>query len=125
MRVDHFEEAKNIWKNFVPKSGQADTVQGELLRAVEKLRDEAIRNGNGNWDRGFDLLLRYLRQRLLDPNAFTPAAIEKTSQTLDRLADFEQPHLHDDLYDELSDRVVEYYKHYGSQPHRPDPELCR
>jgi hypothetical protein len=28
--------------------GLADTVQGELLRAVEKLRDEAQRNGNVN-----------------------------------------------------------------------------
>lgn len=29
---DNFEEAKSIWKKFVPKSGQSDTVQGELLR---------------------------------------------------------------------------------------------
>jgi hypothetical protein len=27
-----------IWHDLVPKSGQADTVQGELLRAIEKLR---------------------------------------------------------------------------------------
>jgi len=125
MQMDYFNEAKDIWMNFVPKSGQADTVQGELLRAVEKLRDEAIRNGNGNWDHSFDLLLRYLRERLLDPNVFAPAVIEKTSQTLDRLADFEQPYIVDDLYDDLGDRVVEYYKHHGSQPHQPNPELWR
>src|ERR1700687_1207483 len=112
MGVQYLEEAKDIWKNFVPKSGQADTVQGELLRAVEKLRDEAIRNGNGNWDRGFNLFLRYLRERLLDPKVFATVAIRKTSQSLDRLADFQQPCLDDDLYDELGDSVVEYYKHY-------------
>jgi hypothetical protein len=123
--VDHLEEAKDIWRQFVPKSGQADTVQGELLRAVEKLRDEAMRNGNGNWDRGFDLLLSYLRERLLDPKVFAPAAIEITAQTLDRLANFEQPYLDDDLYDKLGDRVVEYYNHYGSQPHRHNRELRR
>jgi hypothetical protein len=31
-----------------------------MLRAVEKLCDEATRNGNGNWDSGFVLLLKYL-----------------------------------------------------------------
>jgi hypothetical protein len=49
IQVLYFEEAQDIWKNFVPPSGQAATVQGELLRAIEKLRDEAMRNGNGNW----------------------------------------------------------------------------
>ncbi len=39
------EEAKALWKSAVPSRGQADTVQGELLRATEKLRDEAMRNG--------------------------------------------------------------------------------
>ena len=32
------DEARAIWKEFAPPSGQADTVQGELMRAVEKLR---------------------------------------------------------------------------------------
>lgn len=29
---EYFEECKYIWKNYVPKSGQADNLQGELLR---------------------------------------------------------------------------------------------
>ncbi len=41
--MQYFEEATRIWQTFVAKSGQAETVQGELLRAVEKLRDEATR----------------------------------------------------------------------------------
>jgi hypothetical protein len=48
---------RKIWRQFVPSAGQAETVQGELLRAMEKLRDEAARNGNGNWDEGFETLL--------------------------------------------------------------------
>jgi hypothetical protein len=39
-----------IWRHMVPKSGQSGTVQGELLRAVEKLRWEAQSNGNINRD---------------------------------------------------------------------------
>jgi hypothetical protein len=48
--VKYFEEAKHLWRTYVPKQGQSETVQGELIRAIEKLRDEAQRNGNGNWD---------------------------------------------------------------------------
>lgn len=49
----YFKECKRIWKKLVPKQGQADTVQGELLREVEKLRHEAWNNGNINWDDNF------------------------------------------------------------------------
>jgi hypothetical protein len=41
--MKYFEEAKFLWQNFVPQSGQADKIQGELIRAVERLRDEAQR----------------------------------------------------------------------------------
>ena len=114
----YFEEAKAIWQSFVPKSGQADTVQGELLRAVEKFRDEATRNGNGNWDEGFEMLLRYLQKHLLDPAVFEKVLIETTRTELGRLEDFDEPYLKDDLYDALTDRVVEYFRYYGSRPHK-------
>ena len=44
----------------MPKRGHARTFSGELLRAVEKLRDEAMRNGNANWDAGFVDPLSYI-----------------------------------------------------------------
>lgn len=46
----YFDECKYIWANYVPKSGQAQNLQGELLREIEKLRCEAQDNGNMNWD---------------------------------------------------------------------------
>lgn len=46
----YFEECRIIWRNFVPKSGQADSLQGEMLRQIEKLRYEAQNNGNINWE---------------------------------------------------------------------------
>jgi len=63
-------EARTIWKTYVPPSGQAKTVQGELLRAVEKLRDEAQRNGNVNWDDGHKILARFVRTTLIDSGLF-------------------------------------------------------
>lgn len=120
-----FDEAKHIWQTYVPRSGQADTVQGELLRAVEKFRDEAIRNGNGNWDEGFEILLRYLEEHLLDPTVYSRDTIESTSRILARLHHFEHPLLDDEPYDELGDRVVEYYRLKGSQPRALNPSLRR
>lgn len=52
-KMQNFEICKEIWGTKVPKSGQADTLQGELLREVEKLRGEAQDNGNINWDDNF------------------------------------------------------------------------
>ena len=123
--MDYLEEGRNIWSQFVPKSGQAQTVQGELLRAVEKLRDEAIRNGNGNWDRGFEILLEFLDGHLLDAHVFAPDVLGQTKATLSRLRIYENPLLDDGPYDALGDRVVDYFHHHGSQPHPNNPELFR
>jgi hypothetical protein len=123
--MKYFDEAKRIWKSFVPKSGQSETVQGELLRAVEKLRDEAERNGNMNWDEGFEIFLNYLKSHLTDRKVFSEESIKETEQILARLSDYDDPYLDDDLYDKLSDKVVEYFKFYGSQPHKENPNLYR
>ncbi|MHC9084209.1 hypothetical protein ACYX7E_04120 [Luteimonas sp. RIT-PG2_3] len=120
-----FEEAKQIWQMYVPKRGQAETVQGELLRAVEKLRDEAIRNGNCNWDDGFDLLISYLEQHLTDVSVYSQDTVAQTRSTLGRLRDYDFPCLEDDLYDELGDRVVEHFRFYGIQPHVQNSQLHR
>ena len=123
--MQYFDEAKRIWETAVPGSGQADTVHGELLRAVEKLRDEAIRNGNGNWDEGFEILLAYLERHLLDPAVYQRATIKATNAVLARLRDHGNPYLEDDLYDELGDRVVEYFKFHGSRPNARNQDLHR
>ena len=121
--MKYFDEAHDIWQTFVPARGQSETVQGEMLRAVEKLRDGARRNGNINWDEGFEILLRYLSEKLSDPLVFDSATIEQSRSILRRLSRFDDPYLDNDLYDELSDRVVEYFKHYGSLPHKHNPSV--
>jgi hypothetical protein len=121
----HFDEAAAIWRDYVPKSGQADTVQGELLRAVEKLRDEATRNGNANWDSGFEILLDYLEKYLCNGSVYPPETVAETRARISRLRKTDDPCLDEDLFDELSDRVVEYFRHYGSVAHTKNRALRR
>ena len=61
-----WEEYERLQSALVPPSGQADTVQGEMVRCVGKLTDEAYRNGNINWapDSGHAIMLDYIKSTL-------------------------------------------------------------
>lgn len=67
-----WEEQERLWNELVPRSGQALTVQGELIRCTGKLADEAYRNGNTNWGPGFERMVRFAAVTLDDPATFTP-----------------------------------------------------
>jgi hypothetical protein len=124
--VKYFEEAKALWKAYVPPQGQAATVQGELIRAVEKLRDEAQRNGNVNWDEGHKILADFLRDTLLACEVFDQEARREIHGDAARLLDFEHPETTDEPFDRLTDRIVEWSRaHPDPLPHRRNPKLRR
>ncbi len=126
IHVKYFEQAKALWKSSVPARGQADTVQGELLRAIEKLRDEGMRNGNVNWDEGHRILLDFLRTTLLGDETLGPEAKVALTRDLDRLAECERPVTRDDLYDRVADCLMEWcVAHPTPIPHPPNPGLHR
>lgn len=113
----HLEEARTLWQTYVPQRGQASTVQGELMRSVEKLRDEAQRNGNVNWGSDHEKLVAFLRGTLLDSELFESAAETEIESDIQRLLDFEHPATEDEPFDRLTDRIVEW-----SRAH-PNPVL--
>jgi hypothetical protein len=76
-----FEE---LWSQLVPGSGQADTVQGELIRAVGKMRDELLRNGYANWDGGYEILSSFALARLTD-GSFGPTTTEGVRKDIDAI----------------------------------------
>jgi hypothetical protein len=122
----YFEEAKKIWKTQVPKKGQSDTVEGELLRAVEKLRYEAQNNGNGNWDEGFERFCKYIWDILNDDKVFDSNALEEIREDIKTLLNSEEPYLEDDLYDRITDRCVEWsIAHNGPVKRGKDPKQYR
>jgi len=106
----HFEECKYIWQHFVPQRGQSDYLQGELLRQVEKLRNEACDNGNMNWDDNFEWFCDFLKKTLIDSKLF----IEKDEKRIDTILTFlkenpEFPYTQNDVYDYLADAVGTFY----------------
>ncbi|WP_301110204.1 hypothetical protein [Sporosarcina sp.] len=124
--MKYFEEAKHIWVNYVPKSGQSDTVEGELIRAIEKLRYEAHNNGNGNWDEGFELFCYYLWDILNDDSVFGNEVLHEIRTDIDLINNSEVPYLEDDLYDRIADRSIEWsLAHKGPITRKKDPKQYR
>lgn len=67
----YFDECKYVWKNYVPENGQAGTLQGELLREIEKLRCEAQDNGNINWDDDYSFFCDFITKSLTEQRIFS------------------------------------------------------
>lgn len=67
----YFAECKFIWKNYVPKYGQASCLQGELLREIEKIRGEAQNNGNINWDDDYTYFCEFIKEKLNEQDVFS------------------------------------------------------
>lgn len=125
----HFEECKYIWKNWVPKKGQADSLQGEMLRQAECLRNEAMDNGNANWDDNFAWFCDFLKDTLTQSGVFGGEKNKKLEKTLayvktngeyakaygeGKISDEEVDvvrlaYAEDDLYDYLEDAIAEFY----------------
>jgi hypothetical protein len=97
-----------IWRNLVPKSGQAETIQGELLRAVEKLSWEAQNNGNANWDDRFEMFIEFLGATLSAETRLPADMLASVTIDLATLGDFDNPYVEDDVYDRLTEAVVAY-----------------
>lgn len=114
---DYQRIGQEIWTSYVPASGQSKVVQGELLRAIEKLRDETHRNGNANWDSGHVQLVDYIRDTLMAQPDISGKAKRTLTADLKRLADFENPYLQDDLFDRISRIILDWCVL------NPDPKL--
>jgi len=83
--LKYAEETRNIWRNHVPKRGQSTTVEGEMIRVIEKLRWEAQNNGNINWDDRFKEMCDFLNRTLCDINVFTQEEISVIQLDIKRL----------------------------------------
>lgn len=126
MTKEYAEKAKYIWQNLVPPRGQADTVQGELLRAIEKLADEAQRNGNVNWDKGHIILVEYIVKTIDEANILDDKKSKQFHKDMHRLLNGNEPYIDDDLYDRVTEIIVDFYTKYPNPiKHEHNPNLYR
>jgi hypothetical protein len=99
-----------LWKTYVPKSGQAETEQGELVRIIEKLDDEIAGNAKANWDTQFVLLAHGLRDTLIRSGIFSQEIRNEIYDDIDILSRSENEVYTDSYYyDRLRRRIVEWY----------------
>ncbi len=123
--MDYFEEIKKIWQEEFPSSGQAFSLHAELIRSIEKLRDEAQRNGNGNRDEGHSMMLALLAESLLNCDDFTSVECDQIEQYIVALSNPGSVVVDNKPYDYLSERVVDLRNFKGSQERVVNPISLR
>src|SRR4051794_14312482 len=77
------ETLRRLGKELVPLSGEAETLQGELILCIGNLTDEANRNGWMNWDEDDQDSISILRSYLPDPDVFPEAVCQQIDKALD------------------------------------------
>jgi hypothetical protein len=105
---EYLDYAKFLWKTYVPKSGQADYVQGELMRAIEKLKYEALDNGNINWGEYYEMLVNYIKEILLEATIFSVDQKNQIKEDINKILDFEHPATSNKIFVSLRNRIVDW-----------------
>ena len=125
--VNWWEEQPRLWKELVPRSGQAATIQGELIRCTGKLTDEAYRNGNINWGSGYQRMARFVASTLDDPQTFTPEERAELKRAVTQIVeDFKRPDVsgHGSPHYLITEMAVRWcLAHPDPIPRTNDPEL--
>jgi len=122
----YFNTAGFLWRTYVPKSGQAETQQGELIRIIEKLDHEIRGNGKGNWDEQFTLLANTLRDSLISSRVFPEEIQKEIKNDVAELEIENEVYIDDDIYNRLTRRIIEWYwRHQEPVKHINNPKLRR
>ena len=85
LRKKYLEECHTIWKKYVPDNGQAGSLQGELLREVEKLRYEAMNNGNVNWDDDYARFCDFVADSICSMQAVPKKQADEVRSAMSRI----------------------------------------
>lgn len=85
-----YKQHNDLWKKLVPGSGQAKTVQGEVIRISGKIAYEVMDNGGMNWDSDYRKMLKFLVKSFASLNALTEKEqkeAEKIEQLISRFGE--------------------------------------
>ncbi len=73
------KQHRELWELLVPSSGQALTVQGEVIRITGRISDELYRNGGANWDKNYTLMAQSLLNMLQHENSLEDLDIQEAT----------------------------------------------
>ena len=143
---EYFNECNYIWKNYVPNSGQATCLQGELLREIEKIRYEAQDNGNINWNDDYSYCCDFIRKSLSAQSIFTKEEKEEIILIMSYLKECGEyaqkfnagkitpnnvvvenlSYIDDNLYDRICDKIGKMQKSNPKPlPYKQNPKIKR
>lgn len=72
-----WSQNQTLWTKLVPASGPADSLQGELVRALGRIETEYFKNGMMNWGDGYlEDLTALLHSTLKDEKSFSPLVMK-------------------------------------------------
>jgi hypothetical protein len=112
------ELVREIWDQFVPAAGSpAPTVQGELLRAVEHLREEAHQQAGGRRPQSSHRKANkrhalFVRDTLLASGLFDPAESDRIRTHTQRLIKPTDPTPPDAVCDDLVNKICVFYSRH-------------
>ncbi len=66
-----------LWELLVPGRGQANTVQGEVIRISGRVAREVMDNGGMNWDNEYRKMLKYLLDCFAEGNLLTEKELKE------------------------------------------------
>lgn len=106
------KEYDTLFDLLVPRSGEAESIQGELVRAIRKLESDYYRNGSANFFPHYRGLATFLRKHLRLKSIFDTATIEQIEKDIETMKEHGRGYVDynegEDCYDRITDRVVEY-----------------
>ena len=70
------KQFQEYWNALVPKRGEAETIQGEIIRIVGKVGHEILDNGGINWNKDFSRILQTLLKYFSNGNSLSEEDID-------------------------------------------------
>jgi len=103
------EVAYKIWSDLVPATGPAGTVQGELLRSIEKLRDENPQLTHSKYRKGHRRMAVFVRDTLVQSGLFDKGEVERIQSGANQILKTSRKGAGNEVFDHLVDQVCVFY----------------
>jgi len=113
--IDYKEQIAYIRETYAAASDDKKTYEGTILKVVETLQEEAIKNKNKTFTEEYhQKLIDYLRKHLVRGTLFYQEETEELKSIIDKLEDKENPLVNEEKYTFIKHQIVDEYQRLGS-----------